>query len=108
MKGTQRAKIEALDRPVVVPLEDIEVGDVLEFEGAGDHSGRRFGTVSKMFPRLRVLRLERKTTGPNGKEFLHWRTTVHETRVLRNLTTEEAFESIGPVEEAEQAGRQGK
>ncbi len=76
--------------PVVVPLEDIEVGDTLEFFGLGvgdGIGGFRFGTVTKLYPRLRVIRLERKSS-LTGKEVLLWRTAIHETRVLRNLSRE--------------------
>ncbi len=86
MKSTRQAQMEALDRPVVVPVEDIQVGDLVTFVGypVGDAiGGWRVGTVKKVYPRLRVLRVD-KTAKVNGEEILFWRTRIHETRLLEN------------------------
>ncbi|MEE9592260.1 MAG: hypothetical protein V3W28_01620 [Thermoplasmata archaeon] len=86
MKGTKRAVLEATNKPVVVPLEDVQVGDTVEFFGLGvgdGVGGFRLGTVTKLYPGLRVIRLEKKAD-VDGKEVLFWRTTIHETRLLEN------------------------
>lgn len=88
MKGTARAALEARNTPVVLPIEDVQVGDMVEFFGLGvgdGVGGFRFGRVTKLYPKLRVLRLERKAV-VEGKEFLFWTTTIHESRLLRNLS----------------------
>ncbi len=91
MKGTQRAALEARNTPVVLPIEDVQVGDMVEFFGLGVGDGAggfRFARVTKLYPRLRVLRLEKKAD-VEGKEVLFWRTTVHESRLSRNLSRPE-------------------
>ncbi len=96
MKGTRRAQLEERNRSVVLPLEDIQVGDTVEFFGLGSGDGIggfRFGTVTRVFPKLRVLRVEKKAD-VIGKEVLFWRTTIHESRLLRNLSRPEVLQTI--------------
>ncbi len=96
MKGTRRAQLEERNRPVVLSLEDVQVGDTVEFFGLGSGDGVggfRFGTVTKIYLKLRVLRIE-KTADVLGKEVLFWRTTVHETRLIRNLSRPEVLQTI--------------
>ncbi len=96
MKGTKRAQLEARDGPVVLPVEDVQVGDMVEFFGLGSGDGvggLRFGTVTKVYPHLRVLRVERKVV-VEGKESVAWLTTIHETRLERNLSRPEVLQTI--------------
>ena len=88
MKSTRQAQMEALDRPVVIPIEDVAIGDLVTFVGypVGDAvGGWRVGIVKKVYPRLRVLRVD-KTARVDGKEILFWRTRIHETRITANLS----------------------
>ena len=88
MKGTKRAQLEERNKPVVLPLEDVAIGDTVEFFGLGvgdGVGGFRFGTVTKLYPNLRVLRIEKKAD-VEGTEVLFWRTTIHESRLLANLS----------------------
>ncbi len=97
MKGTARAALEARNRPVVLPLEDVAVGDTVEFFGLGVSDGVggfRFGVVTRIFPKLRVLRIEKKAD-VLGKEVLFWRTTIHESRLIRNLSREAVPLALG-------------
>ncbi len=97
MKGTARAALEARNRPVVLPLEDVAVGDTVEFFGLGvgdGVGGFRLGTVTKLYPRLRVIRLEKKAD-VDGKEVLFWQTTIHESRLIRNFSREAVPLALG-------------
>lgn len=84
--------MEAIDREVRVPIEDVQVGDTVEFMGyaVGDRiGGWRYATVTKVYPKLRVLRVEKRIDGA-----LFWGTTIHETRLERNLSRPEVLQSI--------------
>ncbi len=83
MKGTKLAQLDKLDREAVVPVKDVAVGDVIEFIGGGmgKHGGLRFATITKIYPRLRVVRVE-KCVGATGR--LLWTAAVHETRIMKN------------------------
>ena len=85
LRREQVASLERLEgREVVVPVEDVAVGDMVDFIGGGDRAGRRFATVSKVYPRLRIVRL-RKEVKVGGKVWVLWHAAVHETRLLKNL-----------------------
>ncbi len=83
MKGTKLAQLDKLDRDAVVLAKDVAVGDFVEFIGGGmgKHGGLRFATVTKVHPRLRVVRVE-KRVGATGR--ILWTAAVHETRILKN------------------------
>ncbi len=73
----------------VIPLEDVRVGDVVQFMGTSSRlAGFRLGTVARIHPRTRMLRVESRLN-LGGKEHVFFLADVHETRLLENL---------GPVE----------
>ena len=89
MKGTKRAQLEARRDPGPLTVENVAPGDTVEFFGLGSGDGVggfKTGTVTKVYPRLQVLRVEKKVVAEGIKEFLAWRTTIHESRLLRNLS----------------------
>ena len=72
------------DRPVVVPIEQVAVGDVIEFYGAAEHAGQRTATVTKVHPRIRMARVARRVVVA-GKESIAWRMKVYEAQIIANL-----------------------
>ncbi len=69
----------------VVPLEDVRVGDVVQFIGTSSRlAGFRLGTVANIHSRARMLRLESRLK-LGGQEHVFFLADVHETRLLENL-----------------------
>ncbi len=89
MKGTKRAQLEARKRPGPLTVGDVAPGDTVEFFGLGSGDGVggfRSGVVTKVYPKLQVVRVEKKVVAEGVEEFLAWRTAIHESRLLRNLS----------------------
>lgn len=85
--GTRITRHGSLERDPVLPLEDVSVGDVVQFVGSNANLSRlpgfRMGTVMKVHPVKRTLRVESRITVPGG-ERTFFKAEVHETRLVEN------------------------
>lgn len=78
--GTRITRHGALEQDYpLFHLEDVRVGDVVQFLGRGF----RLGTVTKIHPQKRTVRVESRLT-IRGQERVYFLAEVHETRLLEN------------------------
>ena len=74
------------EREIAVSLEDVAVGDVVEFFGAHWKDGRagiRFATVDRIEPRLRRLRVACRIE-TDGSTTTYWTARIWEPQVIAN------------------------
>ncbi len=77
------------ERDVVVPVEEISVGDIVEFFGArwsrsGSGPGLRFGIVTRIEPTLRRVRVESRVVAEGVEPYVAWKDRIWEAQIVAN------------------------